>query len=523
MLAACRNPNDGLTQDFERLESKESLENQEPLESKELPGEQRINISLSTLNLSTQLPSLLGSVHKHYRLAGEDAEYFQLNEIAPGESSLTLAWKTSGQVTQQRAYRLQLIEEDPVTQETRRLILNIEAKLPEAIALIKQAITTQHPELSARPLRFKIDPKDYRGFYLAFGQQVLAIKQLLDRRWGYLLVDCEEFNVLCRQGFPEDFALLSLAGEERFEPLALSLTRLAVDSARCEPTLPESMRPLHKRGGDHDYVVTRVDAQGRALNGAPEFQLLTDLEQGMCFAKAYLYDDLARIANAPVTHQHHQDSLPEDMIYPRQDYQLMLNADFEKVYRREDTKQLLADQGVRLGVRFGEGDPYDNQDPSDDPVFVEDGKLWHGLGVRGADDADNPGSRYECDPERLVALGVNRAEAFNPDKCLRYHAAQLNTQHFKYGFWSLTSLRCRPQEAVSRLGFNCYRPITRASGAPNTGLPVRAPRAFGPIKMTDAPLGLVFRSRILIALASKIFGVLSLRAMCSAANCSSSR
>ena len=275
-----------------------------------------------------------------------------------------------------------------------------------------------------------MDPRDFTRFYIAINGETLGIKFLPNKTFRYVQLDCGA--IPCVDQFPPDFSYMESLPVGDLELLEVPYSLL--EQERCHP-----VSPSNQRGKDHEYVVTRIENDGQTLNGDPAFMLVDSLEQAMCFADTYLHETHATIANKPVTTSEHRDSLPSDMFYDKDQYDLVFNADFDDIpddYNRSELPKRLANIGLKIGSYWGELSPFLlTEDKTDDPVFVRDGKLWFGVGLKGQIIPDsNPEARYECNPNKSGLTNAQIIETYNPDKCVPTGSVYMLAPYFKYGF-----------------------------------------------------------------------------------------
>lgn len=193
---------------------------------------------------------------------------------------------------------------------------------------------------------------------------------------------------------------------------------------------------------DHPFTVTRARVLERvpnrnsgrllALNGSQGFLLLDKEQQRECFAKSYLFEILP--LTRPTTTDAHRASLPSGTRYSRNQYDLVWNEEFGS----GTTIDSLLEGGYHIGVasRFpGFRVPNYRTTPSplDDPIKIEDDKLYIGYGVK----PKHIGG--ECDPEKME----NPADVINPDKCVIASIVKDFSPpiHFKYGLLEIDFAR----------------------------------------------------------------------------------
>ena len=151
---------------------------------------------------------------------------------------------------------------------------------------------------------------------------------------------------------------------------------------------------------NHDYVVTRehIDDLGllHARSGSQAFLLLDEETQRQCFRQAYLFEIIP--GTPPPTTQALRDTLPPNMRYAKNQYDLVWAEEFE-----DTTIPDLYDQGYIIDIRNGvssdrpkryESYPFAQTAVTyDDPIRIENGKFYLGYGlVPKNNDSD-------CDPE----------------------------------------------------------------------------------------------------------------------------
>ena len=393
-----------------------------------VPSNQLESISQNTADAERCVPVVnlelgldLDPAKRPYSLDGIDADHFILDN-----DTLTIQWNKPNEAKELRLYTVIVNDKNNNLQVT----IKMEAALPKAILVLFQSLHNLKKDDS---IHSKIDPRDFTRFYVAVNGKTLGIKFLPDKTFHYIQLDCEAIS--CVNQFPPDFSYLENLPDSDLTPLLLYYSLF--EQERCHP-----VSPSNQRGKDHEYVVTRVDNDNKALNGDPAFMFVDSLNQALCFADTYLHENHETIAKKPVTTQGHRNSLPNDMFYPKSQYDLVFNADFDDIpnnYNRSELQEKLANVGLIIGpVEKTKKIPpsLNTADKADDPVFVRDGKLWRGRGLRGEIIPNsNPEARYECNPNKSGLTDAERIETYNPDKCKPIAGGiHMFAPFFKYGF-----------------------------------------------------------------------------------------
>ena len=189
---------------------------------------------------------------------------------------------------------------------------------------------------------------------------------------------------------------------------------------------------------NHDYVVTRdsTDTEGylNARNGSQAFLLLDEETQRQCLRQAYLFEIIP--GTPPATTTAHRASLPPNMRYEASQYDLAWAEEFNQTSITD-----LYDQGYDLSITesyTGRPHRYESfafsRTPNtyDDPVKVEDGKLYLGYGIRPKD-ADS-----DCDPE---SAGVRIFDFENNCSVGAVARSFFPNFYFKYGYLEIEFAR----------------------------------------------------------------------------------
>ncbi len=189
--------------------------------------------------------------------------------------------------------------------------------------------------------------------------------------------------------------------ERRFlsEPLVLNTDAIATRLLSAHDTLCDPPPDTATYTYNHAYVVTRdstsIEGYLNARNGSQAFLLLDEEAQRQCLRQAYLFEIIP--GTPPATTAAHRASLPPNMRYEASQYDLAWAEEFNQTSFTD-----LYDQGYDFSIiesYTGRPQQYvsfafsKTPETYDDPVKVEDGKLYLGYGVKPKDNSS------DCDPE----------------------------------------------------------------------------------------------------------------------------
>ena len=189
---------------------------------------------------------------------------------------------------------------------------------------------------------------------------------------------------------------------------------------------------------NHDYVVTRdgTNTEGylNARNGSQAFLLLEEETQRQCLRQAYLFEIIP--GTPPATTAAHRASLPPNMRYEASQYDLAWAEEFNQTSITD-----LYDQGYDISITesyTGRPHRYESfafsRTPNtyDDPVKVEDSKLYLGYGIRPKD------ANSDCDPE---SAGVRIFDFENNCSVGAVARSFFPNFYFKYGYLEIEFAR----------------------------------------------------------------------------------
>ncbi len=228
--------------------------------------------------------------------------------------------------------------------------------------------------------------------------------------------------------------------ERRFlsEPSVLNTDAIANRLLDSHDTLCAPPPDTATYSYNHTYVVTRdstnTDGYLNAKNGSQAFLLLDEEAQRQCLRQAYLFEIIP--GTPPATTAAHRASLPPNMRYEASQYDLAWAEEFNQTSITD-----LYDQGYDFSIiesYTGRPQRYvsfafsKTPETYDDPVKVEDGKLYLGYGLAPKDGSS------DCDPdsadvrifdfENNCSIGAIARSFFPPF-------------HFKYGYLEIDFAR----------------------------------------------------------------------------------